>query len=456
MMTTPFSYQIEDVRELHRMGGRCLVAWDPGLGKSFLSLWYGQRRQRRPITVVCPASLKWNWERECQKHFGWRAAVLSGRRPAKRERYHDEPVTVINYDILHDWLPTLQEYGSELVVLDESQKLSGRVTRRTKAARDLCRGVKSVLALSGTPILNRPADLFPTLNILRPDLFRSFFPYALEFCNAKKSPWGWDFRGSSNTAKLHGILKEKMMVRRRKADVLTHLPPVLKVIVPVEVSDRKQYDLAHKEFVVWLARHKPEKMNAALRAERMVRAGYLRRLVATLKQEAIYEWADSFLESGDEKIILFGVHREAMVDPTYDRYRKVAEVIHGGVVGQKRQENFDRFLKDPRKRVLVGNIEAAGVGLSALGVSNTAFLELAWRPSDHDQAADRTHGVGRGVAGVQSTSYWFVARKTIEEHVLGILDAKRRTAVAVIDGGAPAGDDLVADLLHEKLTGEGT
>ena len=453
MLTTPYAYQLDGMRRIHRFDGICLVAWDPGLGKSLVSLGYGERKQKRPITVVCPASLKWNWERECEKHFGWRAAVLSGRRPAKRGPFHDFPVTVINYDILHDWLPVLQSYGSELLVIDESQKLAGRTTRRTKATRALARGVKHRLALSGTPMLNRPADLWATLNVLRPDLFGPFFPYALDFCAAKKMPWAWDFSGVSNPQKLNRVLAENLMIRLRKEDVLKDLPPVRAVVVPVELSDHKQYELAEKDFVLWLATHKPEKMTNALRAERLTRMGYLKRLAAALKMPNVYDWADVFLESSEEKIILFGIHREGVVDATHARYKDRAEVIHGGTVGVRRQENFDRFLNDRRKRILVGNIEAAGTGLSALGVPNVAFMELAWRPTDHDQAIARVHGVGRGVAGRRSVAYFFVAKGTIEEHVMDVLQYKQKAITAVIDGGEAGELEKMMDLLHRKLLG---
>jgi SWI/SNF-related matrix-associated actin-dependent regulator 1 of chromatin subfamily A len=114
--------------------------------------------------------------------------------------------------------------------------------------------------------------------------------------------------------------------------------------------------------------------------------------------------------------------------------------------------NFDRFLRDPGCRLLVGNIEAAGVGLSALGVSNTAFAELAWRPSDHDQAEDRTHGLGRGSEGVRSTSYYFVAIDTIEQHLIELLHAKQRTISSVLDGGEGASEFDVLEQLTKRMT----
>ncbi len=199
-MTTPFHFQLEDVRRLHQMGGRALLAWPMGCGKTFAALLHIQRHpDARPVVVVCPAGLKFQWRKEAKKHIGMHADVLEGLNPSKSLPPREPKFVIVNYDILSvskhgsGWLEWLRALNPQLVILDECHFLGDMRSKRTKAVRKLCQGVPQVIALSGTPLTNRPKELFPILNILRADLFPSWWQYGHKFCGARRTPWGWSF-----------------------------------------------------------------------------------------------------------------------------------------------------------------------------------------------------------------------------------------------------------------------
>ncbi len=459
MYSTPYTYQYCCVRQINRLGGKALVAADPGLGKSLISLMHAERHQgSRPIVIVCPASIKYNWEIECVRHMGWRAEVLEGMRPPRRGLQSDPQLMIVNYDILtpsrhgEGWLGFLKNLAPQILVLDECQYLGSPRAKRTKSTKELCKGVPHVLALSGTPLTNRPAELFPVLNMLRPKLFPTFFGFARRYCDMKRTFYGWDYSGASNLPELHGILEKELMIRIRKVDVLDQLPSKRRSVVPVPLSDRREYQHALNDFVGWLRKIAPDREMRAARAQALVKVGYLKRLCGQLKLKATMSWVGDYLDSTDEKIILFGVHQD-FIHPLYNKFHHQAVIVDGGVTGRKRQQAFDKFNKDRRCRLFVGNIRAAGVGWSAKGCSVVAFAELDWTPGQHMQAEDRIHGINRGQVGIGAESIYLVAKDTIEERLVQLLGRKQQILSAVLDNGQGEVFDIADQLFDELLEG---
>lgn len=448
-MTKPFPYQLRGVRRLEAMGGRGLLADEPGLGKTLQALLFAARNpSARPAVVVCPASLKWQWAAEAARHIGMRSMVLEGRTPERGEGLGmTPPLTIVNYDILSPWMDYLIALRPKLVVVDEAHLIAGRTTLRAKATRHLCQGVPHVLALTGTPLVNRPAELWPTLNLIRPDLFPSFFPFAMKFCSPRRTPWGWDFSGAGSLDDLHRTLKP-IMVRRRKADVLRDLPPKRRSVLVLDADGLSEYHKASKDFRGWLRKHSPEKLRSSLRAEALVKAGYLKRLAAQLKLPSVLDWLDGFLSETDaEKVVLFAVHRKVL-RAVRDRHRQTAVLIDGSTPAKERRLAVERFQTDRRCRVFIGQIRAAGVGLNLTAASTVAFVELDWVPGVHTQAEDRCHRIGSKGSVL---AHYLVARGTIEEKLAELLQRKQAVLSATMDGGECEGDLDVFDLLTQEL-----
>ncbi|MBU1067228.1 DEAD/DEAH box helicase [Patescibacteria group bacterium] len=457
MPAKAYQYQKEgvlDVEDFLDAGGGALLADDMGLGKTLQALWLLCRQRLGgmfPALVVCPASVKYMWEHEALEHVRLRAQVLEGRTPPAGRLGLIPKLMIINPDILMSWLPYLCRINLQTLVLDECQYFTNPRAKRTKAAIDLARRVPYRVALSGTPLTNRPAELFPTLHMLRPDVFRSFYSYAHRFCNPRRTPWGWDYKGAENIPQLHALLKRTCMVRRLKEDVLKDLPAKVRRVVPMDLVDRNEYAHASADFVGWLRKnYDKSRLTSALRAAAVTRIGYLLRLAARLKARNVVEWANEFLsEYPDEKLVLFAVHQK-MIGVLQRRVKAKHITVDGNVVGRRRKLAVDQFRKDKQTRLFIGNIKAAGTGVDGLQevCSTAAFCELWWRPGDHIQAEDRIHRIGQdGVAWVN----YLVAGGTIEEDLCRIIQTKQEVIRATLDGQIYDGDMDVFNQLIEVL-----
>ena len=442
-------FQQDGIRFVERHQGRVLIGDEMGLGKTAQVLsWLRLHSEIRPVIVVCPSSLKLNWEREIKLWMGEEPTIqlLYGRNGTSLS---NADIYIINYDILTAWVPELTSQLPKMIVCDESHMIKGQ-TQRTKAAKALCKGVDHVLMLSGTPIVNRPMEAFNALNILSPSRFPVRFRYGLDFCAGFRSRWGWDFSGASNLDKLHEKLQH-VMIRRLKSEVLQDLPEKRRAIVPLEIANRKEYQRAEEDFVGWL-RDKGDKVRAesAARAEALASIEGLKQLTITGKLDACLEWISDFLEAG-EKLIVFATHKRT-IDAVMQRFGDLAVKVDGSVTGEDRQLAVDRFQGDDFVRLFVGNIQAAGVGLTLTAASNIAFLELGWSPGLHEQAESRAHRIGQR----DSVTIWYlIAQRTIEERICKLLDSKRRVLAQVLDGGEAGDDSGIFESLLEEIKGEG-
>jgi SWI/SNF-related matrix-associated actin-dependent regulator 1 of chromatin subfamily A len=459
VVTSPYIYQIKAAREIYQKQGKALVAYEMGLGKCLISLLMLHRHPDWfPAVVVSPSGLKYTWERESATHFGFRAEVLNGTFPPPEGSISAPArLQVVSYNLLGKirskytgpgWLNYLKKYKPQLVILDEvGSHLTNRNSKATRAVRELCREVPHVLALSGTPLLNRPAELWPILNILRPDLFPSFGAFAFRYCAAHQNLFGhWDYSGSSNLEELHALLRDTVMLRKLKSEVLSELPPRTSSVVPVELQDFKQYHKAEQDFIAWLMEQGPSLAVKAGVATALTRTGYLRRLSGELKLPAVIQWVDGFLRESDRKLVIFAVHKK-VIAALKKHLGGTCVVVDGSTQLKTRQAHVEAFQGHKGPRVFIGNIQAAGTGLTLTASSTVLFAEIDWVPANMIQAACRVDRIGQ-VYPVNI--YYAVAQRTLEENIVRLLHRKQKVISAVLDGGSQT-DDLstFAELLGE-------
>lgn len=452
-MTTPYRFQIKGVRKITRLNGRVLLADSMGLGKTLQILLYAQQNPTvRPIVVVCPASIKYNWGREAMKHIGMRASVLEGTKVPEDQLIPElaAELIILNYDILKYWVPTLKKIKPQLIVGDEAHALIDPRSQRTRALRELCKNVPHVILATGTPFQSRPAQIWPMLNIIRPDLYPSFRPFGERYCRPKLTPWGWKYDGAERLDELNKILLREVMVRRLKEDVLQDLPDKARHVTLLDLPNRAEYDRALNDFASWVRDQPNIRADRALRAQAVTKITYLKKLVGELKVPSIVAWIEQFLNETGEKLLVFGIHTE-LVEGLRERFDGQAVMVNGSITKRKRQQAFDQFNKDKRTRLFIGNIDAAGVGWNCTSASTTAHVELAWVPAKHSQAEDRVHGMSRGMENVRSRAYYLIAADTLEEKLLTLLQARQKTMDAAIDGNAEASGYNVKDLLIEAI-----
>lgn len=457
-----FPFQGKGVRWADMCQGRAYIADEMGLGKTVQALAYLQLHpEARPALVFCPAALRGNWAEEAARWLGEGPEnAVTVIRAGK-----DQPgpaITICNYDLAHT-LP--ENYAPAAVVLDEAQYIKEPDTRRTKAVERVSGRARHVIALSGTPILNRPRELFTALHLLRPDVWEDRRDFETRYCGGhveaigKKRVWRAD--GATHTDELREALHHHVMIRRLKQDVLADLPAKTRQVIPVALDDldnAAEYRRAQDDFADWLLHHKISRAQAldpnaerpaeiedevwrALRSQALVKHGKLWELVGIGKVGATLEWAQGFLTENDaEKLVLFAYHQDVQ-DALFvglTKYGVVRFAPGADYLAAKR-----RFQEDPAARVAVCSLKAAGPGLTLTAASTMVLAELDWTPALLDQAEDRIHRIGQEDA----CHYVYpLCHGSVDDDIWEALDRKRLVTRAILkddDQGKVARADLI-------------
>lgn len=360
---------------------------------------------------------------------GIKVQVLEGETPNEIEP--DTQLVVVNYPILHHQAPAIGSWFYEIFICDESQNLSNRAAKVTKAAISLSRRAKQCICMSGTPIGNRPEDFYPTLHMIKPAMFPSFTAYGARYCAPRRTPWGVDYSGASNLDELHQRIKPFTI--RRKKEILG-LPERTTTVVPLEIDNREEYDKAETDLKNWVkeSRFAKGKIKKELKAAALTKVSVTLGLSARLKARATVEWILNYRKTHPEKkIIIFCTHI-AFADVLMRRIDPQRSVlINGSVNAKKRQEAIERFQKDPECQVIVCNIVSGNSGITLTAATTTIWCELPWNPTKVSQGQDRNHRIGQDK---EVEIYFLVAKGTIEERLCEAIQKKQAIQDQVIDG----------------------
>ena len=444
-----YAFQKQGVRFLNKKKGRALIADEMGLGKTAQALtWLRIHPEKRPVVIITPATLKENWLLEIEKwRVPGRVVIIDGREPDPG-KIRGADIIIINYEILgkfykrgyrwylekDTWVNTLRAIKPQVAILDEAHRIKDWKSMQTRGVRILTEKFKvpHIFLLTGTPIVNGPIDLFVPLSILNPVGMPNFKEFTERYCDPQVRFWGTDYSGSSNLKELNKWLESTVMIRRLKKDVLSQLPAKIDRVVPVKLSNRKEYDKANYEFLDWVKETYGEKrVKRVERAETLVKVGMLRKLCAEGKIESVVTWIKEHLKDNDGKLVVFTVHR-SMAQKLAKEFKGSAVSITGRTKRRYRARRVRRFQNDPSIRLFIGNIRAAGEGITLTAAHAVAFTEIPWTPAAVDQAADRVHRIGQGKP--VSVSY-LIARHTVESKMLEIIHEKEVVSATVVDGG---------------------
>ena len=417
---------------------RCFVADEQGLGKTVEALAALEADDAFPAVVVCPASLKLNWEREAAKWLPHRStALLQGKGGALAAA----DITNLNYEIVAAHREALVRRRPQALVLDESHLAKNPRAKRTQAVRRLAAALPEDalrLALTGTPVLNHAEELISQLRVLgRLEDFGSGARFARQF------------QGPLLEERLHWHLRRTCFVRRLKKEVLPQLPAKRQVVVPVALDNDQEYRLAEEDVIAWL-REQPldlseldAKIARVLRAERLAQLTTLQRLAAKGKLHAALAWIHDFLASG-EPLVVFGRHVEIQ-EAVIERFPDAVHLMGRDAV-PAREATVRAFQDGSGPQLLVAATRVAAQGFTLTRASNVAFLELEWTPAMHDQAEDRLHRIGQRDA---VTAWYLLAAGTIDETMAELVARKRGIVGAVTDGRRLDGDGLIDELVKD-------
>lgn len=428
-----YPYQKVCVEFLTASNGRALVADGMGLGKSLESLAYIKYMGFKRTLVVCPASVKFVWQSEVAKWTNLSSIIID----SKTDLSKIDPsinLWVVNYDILKKHFSKLSMIIFDCIIGDESQKIKSLSSIRTKIFRAISRNIPHIILLSGTPLLNRPSELFSLLNILDQKQWNEWYGFARKFCNGHQTRWGFDTSGASNTEELHARIK-RYFIRRDKTQVLKELPPKNFIDVPVELDKEtaEKYDAAATDLATYLreyaGKESPE-INRALAAEKLTQLNVLRYLNAMGKIDMAKELIDSILEAGEKVLVFcsFVKPLEALKEYFGDR----SVILTGKTPINERGKLVEAFQNDPNIQVFCGGYYSAGIGITLTAASNVVLLDFDFVPATMNQAIDRAHRPG--VKYQSLNIYQLFAKDTIDEDLKDMVNYKQQVFDIVIEG----------------------
>jgi len=397
-----------------------LIGDEMGLGKTIqaLGLINADESVRR-VLVICPASLKLNWAREAKK---WLVRPMVIGIADSKVFPSMANLIVINYDILDKYASALRAQEWDMMVCDEAHYMKNPKTLRTRqvlggTSRKPGDRIDPIPArrkvfLTGTPIVNRPIELWPIVKSA--GVFTNWKHYVERYCSARQGRYGWEVGGASNLPELQQKLRSTIMVRRLKKDVLTDLPAKRRQVIELPANGCTEYIAAEwkawekqKEIIDRLqtavelskaSENPSDHAEAVKRLRAGITAAFTEMAKARLETAraklpyVIESLKDSIENSG--KVVVFAHHHE-IIDTLFDEFKDQAVKLDGRDKLTDRQTSVDRFQNDPEVKLFIGQMQSAGVGITLTASSHVIFSELDWVPGNLSQAEDRTHRIGQ-------------------------------------------------------------
>lgn len=478
----PYPYQREGIAYgLDKK--RLIIGDEPGLGKTLQSIGIVDTADAYPCLVICPSSLKINWQREFEKFTGKKALVLDNSTRTtwpyllKMAMYH---VAVVNYESLRKFFVwdikcqqgqsgacsgyaerSLGSFGEKIkggksfrlkdvvfcphirmfrsIIIDESHRVKDPAAQQTIFTKGITTGKEWIILLSGTPVVNRPEDLVAQLSIMgRLQEFGGRTKFMADYCTDPKDKKA---EPAIPLSVLSDTLYANCMIRREKAKVLPQLPDKTRVDLYVDISNMPEYNLAAADLAAYLSQYTgctDWEIRRKMRMEALVRFMTLRKLATLGKVAQAVDFIRTFLENGKKLIVFCSLHE--VVDQLLKFFPK-AVTVTGRDTAANKQASVDAFQNNPDTMLIICSIKAAGVGLTLTASSNVAFIELAWTYADCCQCEDRAHRIGQKD---NVTCYYLLGRGTIDQTVYSLIHRKKSIAAEIMN----ADDDIPTDEMY--------
>jgi SWI/SNF-related matrix-associated actin-dependent regulator 1 of chromatin subfamily A len=414
-----FPFQKVGVEFIYQTGGKCLIADQPGLGKTIQSLAYANMEGHKTLAIV-PLSVVLNWKKEIAKWLGkdttvWTSKTVDGD--------IDNQFHVMNYDSAKKVHDVINKMNFDLLICDEATYLKNRQTIRAKAIlgswkeRKKYPGIKTdhVIFLTGTPVMSRPIEAFSLLNFLDKDRFNNFYHFTQRY-------GGWKGVPIRNLTELHERTKD-LTIRRKKMDVLSELADkqVSDLFIELNKGERKEYEkLLDELFKEWSFSGKPTigtmpKIQGFLNDCKLPRVG---------------EMIDEYLDN-DRPLLVFCCYI-APLKKLHEKYPDESVMFHGSMSKEARQQALDS-LTSGKKKVGLFSLKASGMGIDGLQhvIDTSIFLDRDWVPANHEQAEDRIHRIGQDQ---KVQIYYMTADDTIDDYMRELITGKRQMAAEIVDG----------------------
>lgn len=453
----PYPYQQDGIR-FGLEHKRIIIGDEPGLGKTLQSIGIVDTANAYPCLVICPSSLKINWQREFGKFTDKSALVLDN---AVRTTWSYlltmgmHQVAIVNYESLRKYFvwdikggkhfrlkdvvfcPQIRMFKS--IIIDESHRVKDPSAQQTIFTKGLSVGKEWIILLSGTPVVNRPEDLISQLSIMnRLSEFGGRAQFMADYCTDPRDKMA---EPAVSLSVLSRQLYDTCMIRREKAKVLPQLPDKTRVDLYVEISNAPEYNLAAADLAEYLRQYKEcsdWEIRRKMRMEALVRFMTLRSLATIGKIPQAVDFIRTFLDSGKKLIVFCSLHD--IVDELKKAFPKSVTVT-GRDNPVNKQAAVDAFQNNPSILLIICSIKAAGVGLTLTAASDVAFVELAWTYADCCQCEDRAHRIGQKD---NVTCYYLLGRGTIDHTIYSLIHRKKSIANQIMN----TDDDIPTDEMY--------
>ena len=436
----PLEHQKEAIQKLVE-NKKFILADDMGLGKTTSTIIAALEAGSKKALIICPATLKINWKREIENYSDKTVFIAESKNFSTEADF-----VIINYDIIKNFHDTKKKDESQilasnfdLVIVDEAHYIKNATAQRTKLINDIVKKTDRLWLLTGTPMTSRPIDYFNLLSLIDSPVAKNWMAYAIRYCQGYQFNVGarkvWNVTGASNLEELRDRTLG-LTLRRLKENVLD-LPD--KIITPVYLRLKsKQYEEVMGEYYDWYDKNPEESKSLTVQFSKLTK---VRQIIADEKIAQTIELAENILEQ-DKKVIIFCNFTDSLNKIT-EHFGKAAVKLDGSMSKPERQNSVDQFQDNSKVKVFVGNIKAAGVGITLTAAEAVIMNDLSFLPSDHAQSEDRAYRYGQKN---NVLVYYPIFENTIEGIIYDILNNKKQVIATVM------GDDQhPADAAEEIL-----
>ena len=438
----PLEHQKEAVQKLVE-NKKFILADDMGLGKTTSTIIAALEANSKKVLIICPATLKINWKREIENYSDKSIYIAEGKNFST-----DADFVIINYDIIKNFHDPKKKDDSEilkanfdLVIVDEAHYIKNGQAQRTKLINDLVKTVDRLWLLTGTPMTSRPMDYFNLLSLVDSPVSKNWMAYAIRYCPGYQFNVGgrkvWNITGASNLDELRERTAATIL-RRLKENVLD-LPD--KIITPVYLRLKsKNYEEVMGEYYDWYDKNPDESKSLTVQFSKLTK---VRQIIADEKISQTIEIAENIIEQ-DKKVIIFCNFTDSL-NKIIEHFGKSAVKLDGSMSKPERQRSVDEFQDNPKVKVFVGNIKAAGVGITLTSAEAVIMNDLSFLPSDHAQAEDRAYRYGQKN---NVLVYYPIFENTIEGVIYDILNNKKQV-IATVMGENQTTTDAAEEILQK-------
>ena len=437
----PLEHQKEAIQKLVE-NKKFILADDMGLGKTTSTIIAAIESGSKKVLIICPATLKINWKREIENYSDKTIYIAEGK-----NFNTDADFVITNYDIIKNFHDPKKKDESQvltanfdLVIVDEAHYIKNATAQRTKLINDIVKKTERLWLLTGTPMTSRPIDYFNLLSLIDSPVAKNWMAYAIRYCAGYQFNVGgrkvWNVTGASNLEELRDRTLG-LTLRRLKENVLD-LPD--KIITPVYLRLKsREYENVMGEYYDWYDKNPEESKSLTVQFSKLTK---VRQIIADEKIAQTIELAENILEQ-DKKVIIFCNFTDSLNKIT-EHFGKAAVKLDGSMSKPERQHSVDQFQDNPKVKVFVGNIKAAGVGITLTSAEAVIMNDLSFLPSDHAQAEDRAYRYGQKN---NVLVYYPIFENTIEGIIYDILNNKKQVIATVMgDNQHPA--DAAEEILQ--------